>query len=388
MTEKSFTSISIENVSGELSVLETGEVNEMHLMLHVKDACLTFKEQVQSLLDALDRLIMDQLMGATPVFARIFLSDIRNQEADLNHLLSGSLLRTCALSIVHQPPLDGTKIGLWVYFLKGEDLKTRLMDGGRVLEVSHNGYTHLWNGSSWSDAPGSELQTHLLFDRYIDLLAHHGCTLKDNCVRTWFFVHDIDSNYAGMVKARNDVFAVQGLTTETHSIASTGIGGGTHDGVGLVEMDSYAVIGMKEGQMGYLYAPTHLNPTSDYGVSFERATFVDYRNRRQIFISGTASINNQGEIVHEGDIRLQTDRMIENVDVLLKEGGCSFEDVGQMIIYLRDPSDYQVVRNIIAKRFPDMPSIIVSGRVCRPGWLIEMECIASQVRQNPGFMPL
>lgn len=63
-------------------------------------------------------------------------------------------------------------------------------------------------------------------------------------------------------------------------------------------MDTYAVAGLQPEQIHFLYAPTHLNPTYEYGVSFERGTYVDYGDRRQIFISGTASINNKGEVVY------------------------------------------------------------------------------------------
>ena len=52
-----------------------------------------------------------------------------------------------------------------------------------------------------------------------------------------------------------------------------------------VQMDTYAVDGLKSEQIHYLYAPTHLNPTYEYGVSFERGTYVDYGDRRQVFIS-------------------------------------------------------------------------------------------------------
>ena len=67
-------------------------------------------------------------------------------------------------------------------------------------------------------------------------------------------------------------------------------------------MDSYAVDGLEPGQIQFLYAPTHLNPTYEYGVTFERGTAVTYGDRKQVFISGTASIDNRGEIVYPGDI--------------------------------------------------------------------------------------
>lgn len=80
--------------------------------------------------------------------------------------------------------------------------------------------------------------------------------------------------------------------------ALPGIGGRHADPKVTVQMDTYAVDGLKSEQIHYLYAPTHLNPTYEYGVSFERGTYVDYGDRRQVFISGTASINNKGEVVY------------------------------------------------------------------------------------------
>ena len=46
------------------------------------------------------------------------------------------------------------------------------------------------------------------------------------------------------------------------------------------------------------------------------------------------------------------------------------------IIYLRDISDYAKVEAYMQTRYPDIPRIILEARVCRPGWLIEMECEA------------
>ena len=108
-----------------------------------------------------------------------------------------------------------------------------------------------------------------------------------------------------------------------------------------MQLDNYAVIGIDpKKQVKHLYAPTHLNPTYEYGVSFERGTRVDYGDRRQVFISGTASIDNKGNILHVGDIRKQTERMWENVDALLKEAECGFDDVSQMIVYLTEKPNF------------------------------------------------
>ena len=96
--------------------------------------------------------------------------------------------------------------------------------------------------------------------------------MADNCIRTWFFVQNVDVNYAGVVKARNEVFVTQNLTEKTHYISSTGIGGRHADPKVSGQMDAYAVDGLKPGQVHFLYAPTHLNPTSEYGGRFDAGT--------------------------------------------------------------------------------------------------------------------
>ena len=47
-----------------------------------------------------------------------------------------------------------------------------------------------------------------------------------------------------------------------------------------------------------------------------------------------------------------------------------------MIVYLRDISDYEKVRYIFDSRYPDIPKVFLWAPVCRPGWLVEMECMA------------
>jgi enamine deaminase RidA (YjgF/YER057c/UK114 family) len=216
-------------------------------------------------------------------------------------------------------------------------------------------------------------------------LEENGCSLAENCIRTWIYVQNVDVNYAGIVKARNEVFVEQNLTDKTHFIASTGIAGRHSHPEVLVQLDAYAVGGLRKEQIHYLYAPTHLNPTYEYGVSFERGTYVDYGDRRQVFISGTASINNKGEVMYPGDIRKQTLRMWENVEVLLSEAECSFEHVGHLLVYLRDAADYIVVREMFEERFPNIPKIYLLAPVCRSGWLIEMECMAVKPIQDERY---
>lgn len=353
-----------------------GKIGEFHAILHVEPRCELFEGQLARIYEGERRLAdLPRIAGSAPILKRYFLSDSTNQQPLMRQETD------CAVSVIQQPPLDGSKIAVWIYLQKG----SKVANTGGMIVAEHNGYRHLWKMGMHEHKGDSAWQTESLLINYEEILENFGATLAGNCIRTWFFVRDVDTQYAGMVKARKENFREQGLTEQTHFISSTGIGGSPADTRALVQMGTYALTGFVPAQQRYLYAPTHLNPTYEYGVTFERGTVMEYGDRAHIFISGTASINNKGEVVHVGDIVKQTERMWENVSTLLEEGGAAFDDVMQIIVYLRDICDYPVVKAMFDRKFPDTPHVITLAPVCRPTWLIEMECIAVTERRNADF---
>lgn len=353
-----------------------GGLEEFQVILHVEPRGELFSGQIQRIYAAEDRLMeLPELTGAHAIVKRYFLSDAANQRPLMKEEPD------CAYSFIQQQPLDGSKVGVWLYLQKGSEVKN---ENGMVVS-SHNGYRHLWKMGMHEHKGDSAWQTESLLIDYEEALQSFGASLEKNCVRTWFFVRDVDTQYGGMVRARRENFEEQGLTSETHFIASTGIGGVPADTRALIQLGTYAITGLEPGQQRYLYARTHLNPTYEYGVTFERGTAIDYGDRRHVYISGTASINNKGEVVHVGDVAKQTERMWENVEALLAEADATFDDVMHFVVYLRDVADYDLVRRKFAERFPDMPCIITLAPVCRPTWLIEMECMAVKPLKNEKF---
>lgn len=353
------------------------QTNEYLCMFTVLDHTLTFRQQLQELLSLSDYIQKTNFDGqlrdlnkARIAFKRYYLSDAANQVAELREVTGEE---DCAVSMVQQPPLSGAKVGMWVYFMTNTD--NHKVDD-HLYSVAHDGYEELWSTQNTAPGPDSYTQAFAILSGWADRLRSVGCTLKDNCVRTWLYVNDIDNQYAGVVRARNDVFDREGLTTSTHFIASTGIGGRDAAHEVYCKMNAVAIKGITPAQVHYLYALDHLNRTSEYGVRFERGTYVDFASRRRVYISGTASIDNKGHILYPGDIRRQVHRMWENIEALLKEAGCTFDNVAEFSVYLRDIADYQVVSQMYKEQFPHTPYIILHAPVCRPGWLIESECIA------------
>jgi enamine deaminase RidA (YjgF/YER057c/UK114 family) len=358
-----------------------GKLAEYHAMLHVSGSS-AYEIQLTNLHHAYRELLAKEFpAGTIPVLKRYFLSDAANQITTLKKELE--TFPPCAVSVVQQSLLDESKVALWVYFMSDVTVAQE-----ELFTVSHNGYRHHWLAGEGIPVGDSEFQTRELLENYEKRLGNVCGKIADHCIRTWFFVQNIDVNYDGVVKARRENFAEQGLTKQTHYIASTGIEGRDADPAIQVLMDAYAVSGLTKQQIKYLYALTHLNPTYEYGVTFERGVSVEYGDRKHLYISGTASIDHKGMVMYEGDVVAQTRRVWENVEKLLEEGGAAFCDVMQMIVYLRDVSDYSVVKQLFEERFPEIPKQYVRASVCRPSWLIEMECMAVKANHNNRFSNL
>ncbi len=366
-------------VRAELSLFNPtdGGTAELHALLHISSPRHSLQESL-ALLSRAERELWasDELRGYNPVLKRYFLSDPTNQTAAVEAHEAGQN-HTAAVSLIGQAPLDGTKVALWIHALTGPTpCASEVSCHGRETMWSDGELTHLWHTGYHSTEGDSARQTDELLHAYADDLARHGLRIADDCQRTWFFVHDVDLHYGGLVKARREFFEAEGLTPDTHYLASTGIQGDGAEAKSLVQLDAYAVRGLQPGQVTYLKALTHLNPTYEYGVTFERGTRIAYADRTHHLISGTASIDHKGQVVHVGDVVKQTQRMWENVEALLHEGGASMADVAHMLVYLRDPADYAVMQALFEERYPDVPRVFLVAPVCRPTWLIEMECMA------------
>jgi len=262
------------------------------------------------------------------------------------------------VSAICQPPVDGSSMQEITFPVEDSDF---VWTSGLVAQDA---------------SLDSEGQMRQIFEQYSEILKAQGLTIADNCVRTWIFVRDIDNNYGGVVKGRKDYFAKIGLTEKTHYIASTGINGSVSDAGILVSMDAVAVKNLDTSKVKYLTAPENLNPTYEYGVTFERGTLFSHNGKNTIFISGTASIDKHGEVMFVGDAARQTERTLDNIEALLRDGGASLDMAEAVIVYLRYPSDAQVVKAVLKEKVPYLKYVMVHAPVCRPKWLVEIECMA------------
>ena len=117
--------------------------------------------------------------------------------------------------------------------------------------------------------------------------------------------------------------------------------------------------------------------------SFSRGMRIDLNGLVILLISGTASIDDNGNSVHVGDFPAQLRRTFDNITGLLASEGATWHDIVRTTCYLRDMErDYDVFnegRTAFYKEQgldPLPASTGIQAILCRPELLVEIEAIA------------
>jgi len=204
--------------------------------------------------------------------------------------------------------------------------------------------------------------------------------------RTWFFLDDILSWYDDFNRARNDVFKTFGLlngSPKNMIPASTGIRGRNARGHRCTfDLIATRRLEGRELSVERLRNPLQ-NEAPEYGSSFSRGLSVTTDRCRYFLVSGTASIDEQGNTVHAGDFESQAKRTIDNIESLLASGGAVFDDVCQASAFIKFPEDVERMRRILRLRGLDnLPLVCTIEDICRDDLLVELDATAVIARQS------
>jgi enamine deaminase RidA (YjgF/YER057c/UK114 family) len=360
---------------------------EYHLVAH-PTAQADFDTQLDWVARAYrEALAAVQLDVRTALLRRFFCSDVTRQAAALAAQPVSNpdtAENPCAVSWVGMPPASPALVALWAYHVNDPGGPLRKSRDEGTLVWQRDGLAHRWTtGLTGTSGHTPYDQTRAAFAKYDAFLQARQISWSTEVLRTWLFVRNIDANYAGVVAARREFFTQRGLTPQTHFIASTGIEGTGVNPAAAVTLDAYTIQGVRPRQITFLAAPDHLGPTHVYGVTFERGVAIAYRDRRHILISGTASIDPQGQIVHPGDVERQVDRTLANITALLRAAGAELRDMGVFVAYVRNPGDCAFVLQRMREHCGAAPIEVLVAPICRPGWLVEVEGMAIVPASQP-----
>ncbi|MBD3615390.1 MAG: RidA family protein [Gracilimonas sp.] len=95
-----------------------------------------------------------------------------------------------------------------------------------------------------------------------------------------------------------------------------------------------------------------------------------------IFVSGTTSIGENGDIIGKGDVYQQTKQCILNIKRALKKAGASLEDVVRTRTFITDMDEWEAFGKAHREFFGEInpaATLVEVSRLIHPDLLVEIE---------------
>ena len=111
-------------------------------------------------------------------------------------------------------------------------------------------------------------------------------------------------------------------------------------------------------------------PIGPYSQAVEAGGFV--------FCSGQIPLDPQTGSLVAGDIQVQTRRILDNFEAVLKAAGTSLSRTVKLTVYLTRLSDFEALNRVLAEQFPQNPPAraVVEVSALPKGATLEMDLIA------------
>ncbi|MCE5278496.1 MAG: Rid family hydrolase [Planctomycetaceae bacterium] len=225
-----------------------------------------------------------------------------------------------------------------------------------------------------------QAQVQRMIQRVQKLLCGRGGSYR-HVVRTWIYIDDILDWYGPFNTARNAEYGRIGIMPDGSSDplllpASTGIGGANPFGAACL-MDVLAIIPDQPGAIEILrMTNSRQKEAFKYGSAFSRGTVIGGKGASEIYISGTAAIDENGISLHRGDTRRQVETTLDVVDGLLGQAGASLADIADATFFFKHAADIPLLGEALARRELAIPGVTVVADVCRDELLFELDCMA------------
>lgn len=98
-----------------------------------------------------------------------------------------------------------------------------------------------------------------------------------------------------------------------------------------------------------------------------------------LFVSGIVAVDGEGHLVGGDDVVAQTRQVFENMRSVLEAGGCTFEDVVKVTIFLTDVDDRPKINPLRQEVFGSTrpaSTLVEVPRLAVPGAKVEVEAVA------------
>ena len=100
---------------------------------------------------------------------------------------------------------------------------------------------------------------------------------------------------------------------------------------------------------------------------------------RTVHVSGQVSMDADGNVVGEGDIKLQTETVLEHVKTVLETAGGGMDDVVKVTVFIKDMGLYDEIHEVRRRYFEEpypASSMVEVSALIDPRLLVEIEAVA------------
>ena len=198
-------------------------------------------------------------------------------------------------------------------------------------------------------------------------------------MRTWIYLARVLDWYGEFNRVRTEFHAREGMVRKGHNSifpASTGIqgrGGGAEE----CFMDLLAIDICGDAEVQPVLGSRRQPPAFTYGAGFSRAVVLTLEKSKVVFVSGTASTDAAGEVVHRGRPEAQCLETLLSISAILQEQGGSLDDICMSTLFCKTPQVYEAYNNVNQLLgLNTLPTVAMLADVCRPEWLVEIEAVA------------
>lgn len=101
-----------------------------------------------------------------------------------------------------------------------------------------------------------------------------------------------------------------------------------------------------------------------------------------VFCSGQIPLDPATNALVEGDIRVQTTRVLDNLEAVLAAAGSTLDQAVKITVYLKDLADFGALNQVFTERFKAAPPAraVVQVAALPKNALIEVDLIALRVK--------
>ena len=127
-----------------------------------------------------------------------------------------------------------------------------------------------------------------------------------------------------------------------------------------------------------------INPPGlpNWEQTFSQIVIVSHDSARTVYISGQVSVDENQNLIGEGDLKAQAIRAFHNLEIALGAAAAKMTDVVKLNIYVKgyEPENAVPVGEVLRKYFPgkDLPASTWVGvqSLAEEGFLIEVDAVA------------